>query len=678
MKINQHHKPIHYYVINKTRTNLLIETNTDLNKHLKETKTKINYQTIKQFKKSYEDLVINIKNEFFNCRDNEDNFGGKSVQKVSSNILNTGIFNQRFYDEFKEDPNKPNSKNEKINNYNYQPSKNILEDNINIVEKQLDFNIFKKFPCVGKRKYKISSKKNEYFKKKLNNYFNLDISTSSNKQSIVNTDNKSNLKFNQKNNEEPSLESNTINPKNQDNRKFFSGFLNNEDQIYAEKHINYNHLESIKIKNTLIEKIISKIPNKNNNKYILNENMNNPILYKNYKQMRKAIKLESKKIGFNYLHILTMKLKKINNDCMTKQETFEYFMNYDEDSSYSADKENKSLNIEIQKRNSKGKESMNNCNYKKNIFDLKIAQLTDDLRNKNVKFINEQKTSYANTSQENSRKDCLNSSKLCLEHKEKKQAVEVSTKSKSNSPESYLKNKSEAENSTKCKNDRSSSNSIIYEQEERNFMMNIDSNFNSNSNYNLHTDHASGKTHKKICSNSSSENSYFSENKITSESSEVEEVDLKFYSIRKLKSSFKSKISSAEVTSKNTSKCYKDSESSSIYTQYKFENDERNYYKFNYRNHEKKSKKEEKTQKELKYHRKINKDLYFVEEFSEQKNLHNRRSFSKNYNISHDPSHKLVKIRYELNTSDSENLKEQNDFFKITLLSLSDYSSESG
>ena len=59
-----------YQYINAVRTKLLLEMEKDLNFHIKKTYTKINHVTIKEFEKKYQDLTINIGNEYFNCRNN--------------------------------------------------------------------------------------------------------------------------------------------------------------------------------------------------------------------------------------------------------------------------------------------------------------------------------------------------------------------------------------------------------------------------------------------------------------------------------------------------------------------------------------------------------------------------------------------------------------------------------
>jgi len=79
---------------------------------------------------------------------------------------------------------------------------------------------------------------------------------------------------------------------------------------YSESEPKYVDKTPVCDKEKIIERFICNIENKNTNNTKYKKNLNNSLLYKNNKQMQKEIKMTNEKIGFNYLHILTMKLKK--------------------------------------------------------------------------------------------------------------------------------------------------------------------------------------------------------------------------------------------------------------------------------------------------------------------------------------------------------------------------------
>jgi len=317
-----------YHNINCIRTKLLLEIEKDLNRHIKETQTKINNRSLKEFEKKYHDFVINVKEEYFTNQNNEIYHGKKKDTKYSAEICTNEKNSQN--NEMRKPENIFEIPVEMLFNFN---SKEVVFEPLNLEDKNIIYNdfLFKEFGEKDSRRFNISDRKNKKFKEyilSMKNNLNTsdceinrkekskDISKNEylNEEKIKREDlieqiysqrnYKSSriLKRNSINNDKCSQKNNPV----KRNSIGFFNTLNNADSFYRDIS-----LPSNREKEKAIEKFISQIPNKNNNKFIIKLKVNNRLLFRNREQMRKAENFNKRKISLNFLHILTMKLKKI-------------------------------------------------------------------------------------------------------------------------------------------------------------------------------------------------------------------------------------------------------------------------------------------------------------------------------------------------------------------------------
>ncbi len=336
-----------YQYINAVRTKLLLEMEKDLNFHIKKTYTKINHVTIKEFEKKYQDLTINIGNEYFNCRNNEINHGKKvsirfSDKDTFKNIIKIQKFEKILIKNLDKNTTLSDNQNRKNTEDYYAENKSYLRSN-NINDENINMDILNNF-----NKKNISERKNKKFqeyiskiKTNLNQledvmYKKINISESGNIYVNTHLDElikERDLKIYSKNQESCKDINKGVNS-NSKNNNFKSdkiSSINNENFNYFNTLISskspfnniYNNQNKFLEKQKIIENCIMKIPNKSNSKYIYHKIMYNPLIYKNNKQMKKKIKQDNQRIGYNYLNILTKKLKKIKDSKNDKDDKYD-------------------------------------------------------------------------------------------------------------------------------------------------------------------------------------------------------------------------------------------------------------------------------------------------------------------------------------------------------------------
>jgi len=423
-----------YNRINSIRTNLLLEEDKELNRHIHETQTKINYRTIKDFERKHQDLIIKLDNEYFNNHNNEINYG----KRISNRLLDHNLFRKIIKLHKGGEIDRKNTMNDykmPVRNLDKYIYDNNYFDKINCDE-EIDVEIKLIFNQKENKRFNISDKKNKNFQeyiKKIKNGSNIsnsylkkkklseDYSISKclaeeigdNNGLIKPINSKTDLqKLHDKNCSQITItnfDSEKYFPKRNsiksENLSFFNT-LNNSNLIFSDLN-----KTTIFDREKIIERFISKIPNKNTNKFILKKNFNNPLLYKNNKQMKKEIKIQNKKIGFNYIHILTMKLKKISSTSEIK-----LYENEDEPGKFDSIPDKMNAN-KINDLNSYIKNFSSNKNTNKELeFSEKLLNLIYNGSNKNSAICNEILRDYPFTN-ENSSYNLANMSEI-LRNKE--------------------------------------------------------------------------------------------------------------------------------------------------------------------------------------------------------------------------------------------------------------------